>query len=175
MLFNLPSSRRPTRVFVEILWFSPCLTMKGMRHFKSRSFCLIVQRLHNDENLIFHSISNAVPLRACGCPFSPAGLWKTLTKRNLKRKEVAGSRDDNQAFRTAAIIVSRRAWKAASNRNTSLFPSNGPSLAAACDVCHPLLAPAVLFDIACRSTRVKRDFPTSGVKAPILRAQDGDG
>lgn len=88
---------------------------------------------------------------------------------------MAESDGDNQAFRMAAITMSTQAWKAASNRNTSLFSSNGPSLAAACDVCHPLLAPAVLFDIACRSTRVKRDFPTSGVKPPILQTQDGDG
>lgn len=58
--------------------------------------------------------------------------------------------------------------------NISLFLTNGTSLAAVSDVCHPELAPAVPFDIASRSTRVKCDFQTSGVKASILQTEDGD-
>lgn len=58
--------------------------------------------------------------------------------------------------------------------NISLSPLTGGCLAAASDVFHPPLAPAVSFDIACRSTRVERDFPTSGVKPAILQTEDGD-
>lgn len=58
--------------------------------------------------------------------------------------------------------------------NISLFPTNGTSLAAVSDVCHPELAPAVSFDIAGRSARVKCDFQTSGVKPSILQTEDGD-
>lgn len=66
-----------------------------------------------------------------------------------------------------------RAHQAASKGNINLSPLTGRSLAAASDMFHPLLAPAVSFDIACRSTRVKRDFPTSGVKPAILQTEDG--
>lgn len=48
--------------------------------------------------------------------------------------------------------------------NISLSPLTGRSLAAASDGFPPPLAPAVSFDIACRSTRVTRYFPTSEVK-----------
>lgn len=58
--------------------------------------------------------------------------------------------------------------------NISLFLTNGTSLAAVSDVCHPELAPAVSFDIACRSTSVKCDVQTSGVKPSILQTEDGD-
>lgn len=58
--------------------------------------------------------------------------------------------------------------------NISLFLTNGTSLAAASDVCHPELAPAVSFDIACRRTCVKCDFQTSGVKPSNLQTEDGD-
>lgn len=59
-------------------------------------------------------------------------------------------------------------------RNISLFVTNGTSLAAASDVCHPELAPAVSFDIACRSMSVICDVQTSGVKPSILQTEDGD-
>lgn len=58
--------------------------------------------------------------------------------------------------------------------NISLFLTNGTSLAVVSDVCHPELAPAVSFDIACRSTSVKCDFCTSRVKQSILLTEDGD-
>lgn len=58
--------------------------------------------------------------------------------------------------------------------NISLFLTNGTSLAVVSDVCHPELAPAVSFDIACRSTGVKCDFCTSRVKQSILLTEDGD-
>lgn len=58
--------------------------------------------------------------------------------------------------------------------NISLFLTNGTSLAAASDLCHPELSPAVSFDIAYRSTCVKCDFQTSGVKASNLQTEDGD-
>lgn len=188
MLFNLVFSRRPTHVFVEILWFPRLWQWKACTisnlvysrlYVGGGGFFLIVQCLHNNKNLIFHSISNTVLmpvfLWGCGYPFGPPVLWKMLTKLNFISREMAGSRGDNQALRTVAIIAITWTWKAASNRNISLFPLIGPALAAACDVCHPLLDPAVSFDIACRSTCVKSDFPTSGVKPPILQTQDGDG
>lgn len=60
------------------------------------------------------------------------------------------------------------------NGNIRLLKTNGTSLAADIDVFQPELAPAVSSDFACRSTRVKCDFQTSGVKASILQAEDGD-
>lgn len=56
----------------------------------------------------------------------------------------------------------------------SLFLTNGTSLAAVSDVCHPESAPAVSCDIACRSMSVKCDVQTSGVKLSILWTLHGD-
>lgn len=91
--------------------------------------------------------------------------WDTWQKRNKGGRQ-AGVRNCSS---DAQGLV-----KLHPKSNISLSPLNGRSLAAASDVFHPPLAPAVSFDIACRSTRVKRDFPTSGVKPAILQTEDGD-
>lgn len=77
--------------------------------------------------------------------------WDTWRKRNKGGRQ-AGVRNCSNCDVQGLV------------RNISLSPLTGRSLAAAGDVFHPPLAPAVSFDIACRSTRVKRDFPTNGVK-----------
>lgn len=120
-------------------------------------------------------------------PDSMSSLWITLAERLLLTSRTKGMpaqelcvchrrsfRSSTQSELPRSNYETLRDGELLLKGNISLFLTNGTSLAAVSDVCQPELAPAVSFDIACRSTRVKCDFPTSGVKPSILPTEDGD-